>query len=107
MINDTTKYFIEKAVEDELHHILHKEPLFNSDHEAYAVLLEAFEEMEDEMYKVVGKRVEIWDSIKDCDKESTRSNKAGMLRAVKGLLDKAVQVTAILEKFSVREGETK
>ena len=44
MIRQTTKYFVDKAIEDELHYAVTERPMFHSDHEAWAVLNEELEE---------------------------------------------------------------
>lgn len=105
MIRSTTRYFIDKAIEDEFRYTVRDKPLFSSDHEAYAVLLEEWEELEDEFEHAEMCIGCLWSWIKDEDQDEILAWKQDMHKAIKDLIAEAVQVAAMLEKFSVREGE--
>lgn len=105
MIRESTKYLIEKAINDELQFTLHRKPLFHSDHEAYAVLLEEWDELEEEIDHAAMCIDYLWTWIKEEDPDEILAWKQDMHHAIKDLIAEAVQVAAMLEKFSVREGE--
>ena len=105
MIRESTKYLIDRAIDDELHYTLHKKPLFHSDHEAYAVLLEEWDELEEEIDHAAMCIDYLWTWIKEEDPDEILAWKQDMHHAIKDLIAEAVQVAAMLEKFSVREGE--
>lgn len=105
MIREQTKYLVERAIDDELQHILHHKPLFNSNHEAWAILHEEEEELAEEMKNIELGEVWIWKAVCEEDERSVQDKKNMMLKVIKNLIYEAVQCAAVLEKFSVRKGE--
>lgn len=105
MIRATTRYYVDKAVEDELHYIVRDKPLYHSGHEAYAILMEEWEELADEVWKARDYKDKVWAGVKDESDDKTNKAKADMLSSIKNVISEAVQVAAVLEKFSVRKGE--
>lgn len=103
MIRATTRYYIDKAIEDELRYALREKPLFHSNHEAYAVFLEEVEELEQEVFALTMSKSDLWRDIRNDD--DVTKEKEELLKTIKNLIGEAVQTAAMLEKFSVREGE--
>lgn len=107
MIRATTRYFVDKAVEDELRNIIRDKPPYHSNHEAWAILHEEIEEAELEMACLKEEEVWLWNAVTEDDEQGLQDEKSKMLKTIKNLIAEAVQVAAVLEKFSVREGEDK
>lgn len=107
MIRATTRYFVDKAVEDELRNIIRDKPPYHSNHEAWAILHEEIEELGDEMCDIENGETWLWRHVSEDDEQSLQEEKSLMLKTIKNLIAEAVQVAAVLEKFSVREGEDK
>ena len=103
MIREQTKYFIDKAIYDECHHIITEKPLFNSDHEGYAVLLEEIEEAETELKHIKQDIQDTWTSIKS-DKPPYKEIEQLKQRA-KMLAAETIQIIAVTDKFFIRKGE--
>lgn len=103
MIREQTKYLVDKAVYDECHHIITEKPLFHSDHEGYAVLLEEVEEAKTELKYLEQDLQDAWASIK-ADNPPYKEIEQ-LKRRAKMLAAEAVQVVAVTDKFFVRKGE--
>lgn len=103
MIREQTKYLVDKAVYDECHHIITEKPLFHSDHEGYAVLLEEVEEVEVELKAIKEALQDTWEHIK-VDRPPYKEIEQ-LKRRAKMLAAEAVQVVAVTDKFFVRKGE--
>ena len=105
MIRATTRYYIDKAIEDELHSLVRDEPLYHSDKEAYAELLAVVDYIT-ESWNCVGNDMEhLWYSVREGEDEEIQNNKKSLLQDVKIMVAEAVQIAAVIEKFSVRKGE--
>lgn len=107
MIRATTRYFVDKAIEDELRNIIREKPPYHSNHEAWAILHEEIEELGAEMENIECGETWVWRYVTEDDAQSLQDEKSLMLKVTKNLIAEAVQVAAVLEKFSVREGEDK
>ena len=72
-------------------------PLFNSDHEGYAVMREEFDEATEEMKKVADSMECLWQVIKsDAEGQATLIR---LKQRVRYLIAEAVQLGAMVEKF--------
>lgn len=91
------KKFIEVLIEKELTEANLKNPLFRIPHEAYAVLLEEVEEMEDEVRKISDQMEIMWDYVKG---DQNIENRAVVIynRAI-SVIQEAVQVAAVCKKI--------
>ena len=94
----TDRNAIHKLIKEELTEANKIHPPFNSPHEAYAVILEEWEEM---IYELVGVRDALdymWESIKDDDEESVFDAVTKASDYMIDALREAIQVSAMLEK---------
>lgn len=74
------------------------EPKFNSPHEAYAVILEEFEEMKYEMKVCESYLGSIWDDIKTDDNASTKSFLEYLKKRAVMAVQEGIQVIAMCDK---------
>lgn len=94
---------IEQLVSEELARANEKFPGFNSNHEAYAVLLEEVEELQHEVIQLAGKGMtEMWEITKRPRKGGTRAPKATlqtMRHITVKAIEEAIQVAAMCDKW--------
>lgn len=105
MIRQTTKYFVDKAIEDELHYAVTERPMFHSDHEAWAILNEELEEAWIEYMSAEDIHVLMWDAIKADEHEEVLKQRDEMLKKIELAIAELVQCAAMLEKFDMRKGK--
>ena len=74
-------------------------PDFNSNHEAYAVLLEEVEELEKELDYIKNHLAMIWDYVKVDDDQGIKSNARIISLDVVDLMAEAAQVAAVCRKI--------
>src|SRR5690554_4514356 len=88
---------IEQLVVDELKRAIEKNGGFNSHHEAYAVTLEEFEEMLDEVSHAAKTMDIIWQQVKSdsVDRFSLSVMQGDLIRGI----EEGVQVAAMLAKW--------
>jgi len=98
----SVQYYMDKAIEDELRYAMRDKAKFHSDHEAYAILKDEWEQLELDLYAAIHTREEIWNCVKDEDESGVRENKKLMLKDVRELISKAVEIAGTLERFNVR-----
>ena len=103
MIREQTRYLIERAIDDELQHILHHKPLFHSNHDAWAILHEEIEELEFEIDNLQSGDTWLWKDVTAENEKGVQEEKAMLLKVIKQLIAEAVQCAAVLEKFSIRK----
>ena len=72
---------------------------FNSNHEAYAVLLEEVEELEKELDYIKNHLAMIWDYVKVDDEQGIKSNARIISLDVVNLMAEAAQVAAVCRKI--------
>lgn len=106
---ETVNDKIQKLIEAELERAgaIHGDK-FHSSHEAYAVLKEETEELNDEIRKMVidGFMRRVWSGVKKDLKPNQISNVDSIKKGVIGLIAEAVQVAAMCEKYlNFLEGE--
>jgi hypothetical protein len=94
----TDKKDIEKLVEEELVRANEKYPLFHSPHEAYAVLLEEFEELKNEVDGMSIPLHGAWECVK-MDVEMTHHIKA-LYNITAYAVCEAIQVMAMCKKVT-------
>lgn len=86
-------------VEEELAAAMEEHPLFASDHEGYAVLLEEVEEAQEEM-RCLGYYVDgIWEAVKDDDPAGVTHAAGYVWDAAIRLAAEAIQVAAMAKKL--------
>lgn len=95
------KDIIELLVSFELEEANEKRPLFRIPHEAYAVLLEEVEEMEDEVRAISDHMEIMWDYVKS-DKDIEDRAVVIYKRAIR-TIQEAVQVAAMCQKIKVSD----
>lgn len=92
----TERKMIEVLAEIELKSANEKHPLFQSPHEAYAVLLEEVEELEEELEHIKRQMGYIWETIRKDDNSGCYIENINHF-AVNAALE-AIQVAAMCEK---------
>lgn len=92
---------IEKLIKEELENANRRNPLFQNNHEAYAVILEEVQETEEELKCVKKNLKEFWKLTRE---DVPIAISAGVIRAVAiNLIEEAVQIAAMCEKAIVSE----
>lgn len=96
---------IERLATVELERANKKFPLFASDHEGYAVILEEFQESEEEVNRARFRLNRLWESVRadEAQTEYTRHIRERMLKAAA----EAIQTAAMCEKFIQSQEERK
>lgn len=105
---NAVKADVEKLVQKELESANQRFPLFRSDHEGAAVILEEIEEAKTELEEIEDNFHNLWSLVKDNDTRS--STYAGWVFASSiRLACEAIQVAAMAQKFidSQKERENK
>ena len=92
-----------ELIERELERANKDHPLFNSDHEGYAIMREEFEEASDELKKITDSMDCLWEVIKsDAVGEATLVR---LKQRTRYLIAEAVQFGAMVEKFEQSRGK--
>jgi len=99
MITTETKKAIAAACSSELENCKTYGKIYNSPHEAYAVLKEELEETEENLKATKNYLNDVWQSIRSDDKEEMRLNILSLNSYALMLIYEAVQVYAVSEKF--------
>lgn len=96
---------IERLATVELERANKKFPLFASDHEGYAVILEEFQESEEEVNRARFRLNRLWESVRadEAQTEYIRHIRERMLKAAA----EAIQTAAMCEKFIQSQEERK
>lgn len=96
---------IERLATAELEQANKKFPLFASDHEGYAVILEEFQESEEEVNRARFRLNRLWESVRadEAQTEYIRHIRKSMLKAAA----EAIQTAAMCEKFIQSQEERK
>lgn len=96
---------IERLATVELERANKKFPLFASDHEGYAVILEEFQESEEEVNRARFRLNRLWESVRadEAQTEYARHIRERMLKAAA----EAIQTAAMCEKFIQSQEERK
>lgn len=96
-MTDLTK--IDALVQGELKAANEAHPLFASDHEAYAVILEEVQESRDEMLQVIEHCNQLWDLVREDFKDTVKIDK---YKDIKGYalrtIQELIQVAAMADK---------
>ena len=74
-------------------------PMFASDHEGAAVILEEIEEVKEALCGVEAYYAELWDSVKENRDVEARVCAGGLKHEAKNVAAEAVQVAAMAQKF--------
>jgi archaellum component FlaC len=90
---------IEQLVQEELEKATEKFKPFNSPHEGYAVILEEFEELEDEMRNIKRDLNNLWDSIKDDDRSYQPLDTMEIYNDSIKAIQEAIQVAAMAKRY--------
>ena len=99
MITSETKKLVSMACRSELANARGYGALFNTTHEGYAVLKEETEEAADNLRAVERCLNEVWQNVKDNDREEMTANLITLKSYALLLVYEAVQVCAVTEKF--------
>lgn len=96
---------LERLAIAELEQANKKFPLFASDHEGYAVILEEFQESEEEVNRARFRLNRLWESVRadEAQTEYIRHIRKSMLKAAA----EAIQTAAMCEKFIQSQEERK
>jgi len=96
---------LERLAVAELEQANKKFPLFASDHEGYAVILEEFQESEEEVNRARFRLNRLWESVRadEAQTEYIRHIRKSMLKAAA----EAIQTAAMCEKFIQSQEERK
>jgi hypothetical protein len=95
------------AVQDEVNELVKKElkaanekfPLFNSDHEGYAVIKEELEETNEELTYAQLTFANLWENVKDNKTMPTLNHAEGVRFHAINLAIEAIQLAAMAQKF--------
>lgn len=90
---------VRALTEEELQDANKKFPMFSSDHEGSAVMLEEIEEVKDALQGVEAFYAELWDSVKNNRELEARVSAGGLKGEALDLAAEAVQVAAMAQKF--------
>ena len=96
---DNIKYDIENVAISERIRSMKNFPLFNSEHEGYAVILEEFDEAMADLENVISYKKALWDAIKCNDKNQAIVNTQRLYHAILQMSAEWVQVMAMCNKF--------
>lgn len=96
---------LERLAVAELEQANKKFPLFASDHEGYAVILEEFQESEEEVNRARFRLNRLWESVR-ADEAQTEYIKHIRERMLKAAAE-AIQTAAMCEKFIQSQEERK
>lgn len=97
------------AVEDDVVNLIEKElesankkfPMFRSEHEGYAVMLEEYEEAEKEQKVVQALMKEMWDGIKNNDQKLFELDARLIYDHAKDWACEVIQTAAMAKKFQM------
>lgn len=92
----TDKKIIHSLIEQELKEANEKFPQFASDHEAFAVVLEEFQETKEELESCEGSLHFIWEQVKR--NRSTHNDYIIMEKYAVQLIQEAIQLAAMCRK---------
>ena len=92
---------VSKLIDIELENANKKFPLFASEHEGYAVLLEEVEECDDEMATIQGNASYLWSAVKVNNSEWKREAISTAYDAALNLACEAIQVAAMCKKYEM------
>lgn len=95
---------VNKLVQKELYRANKKHELFNSAHEAYAVILEELEEAEDELNNLKCLLNYFWASVKKDKNENFQRNLELAQKYSRKMIAEAVQVSAMIDKACISLG---
>jgi len=94
------KLKIDLLISEEFMNACEKFPRHNSAHESYAIALEEFEELTDELVQIKEKMNELWIAIKN---DNQGSKQGEIIEQIKDLnlklITEAVQFSAMTERF--------
>lgn len=88
---------IEVLIAEELREANKLHPLFRSEHEAYAVLLEEVEEAEYDLKDIQGQLGFLWHKVK-CDMTTTGQNYHAMKSDAICMIQEVIQIAAMCQK---------
>lgn len=88
-----------RLCEGELQRANKRFPMFASDHEGAAVVLEEIEEVKEALCGIEAYYAELWDSVKENRDIEARVCAGGLKKEAKNVAAEAVQVAAMAQKF--------
>lgn len=95
-----TKNFIKAAIEAETESAkTNWGPTYASEHEAWAVLLEEWEEAYEEVQTLRGCHEALWHAIRKGEPERSKGSLAYVLEHAQNLATEAVQIAAVAQKY--------
>ena len=96
---NAVKQEVEKLVQKELESANQRFPMFRSDHEGAAVIVEEIEEAEKELKEVRNGFCGLWNQVKDNYKDSSNYDAKCICIDAINLACEAIQVAAMAQKF--------
>jgi uncharacterized protein YydD (DUF2326 family) len=99
MEHQNLKQNIEILVERELEHARSRFNEFNSSHEGYAVILEEFEELQEEITSFEQKLQSLWNSVKSNDNSIQYENIKLMENISKQIIKEGIQLGAMCRRY--------
>lgn len=96
---NSVKQDVEKLVQKELKSANQRFPMFRSDHEGAAVIVEEIEEAEKELKEVRNGFCGLWNQVKDNCKDSSNYDAKCICIDAINLACEAIQVAAMAQKF--------
>jgi hypothetical protein len=101
MKNKKNQDVVSILIEDELNSSIKKHGEFHSTHEAYAVLLEEVEEMEDELKIIKEYMLTIWNYIKANSNGVIANNLEVIEESAHRVIEETIQISAMAKKFQM------
>lgn len=101
MKNRKNQDVVSILIEDELNSSIKKYGEFHSTHEAYAVLLEEVEEMEEELKIIKDYMITIWIHIKANGNAVITNNLEVIEESAHRVIEESIQVSAMVKKFQM------